>query len=295
MARETRKGFCDLTCRLLLVTVALAVLAGCSRVSGGRTPLTTASVVTPVPVSGVFVAAASPTPTLAWGRKDFVFIPMVVEGRPLVPTPTATRSATPYPQRSMSEAMVIASAVSSQRAGEAGLALEVEGEVQNRGEVPVQSVRVVVRALGQEGLCGSGAVTLLGKAEAVLEPEERWPFSGTVYLNCQAEEVALTVAGLETEANPLRLTVEEAQVGVSEDGDWLLLGSLSNPLPFVVGYPRVVVVVRDARDEYLASTVAYADVVSLEVGGSVAFRAVIPKERVAGWAHFEAIGTGERY
>jgi len=270
---------------LLSLAIGVFVLGGCS---GGRLPVAT----------GVVRILSTPsveaTPTLEDTGGVAVYVPIVVQGIPLEPTATATRDAQSQPGSVLSTSVSVVSAISRQRAGPEGTSLEVEGEVRNDGQVAVQAVRVLVEATSENKLCGRGALTLLGKAEAVLAPGDTWPFGGIVYLDSEAEEVAFEVVAVETELMPVRLSVEEATVHVSEEGDWLVSGSLRNSFGQAISYPRVVLTLRAADGSYLASGLAYAGVSTLVAGEVVPFQVTVARDRVQGWASYAVVGTGER-
>ncbi|MGQ9554117.1 MAG: FxLYD domain-containing protein [Anaerolineae bacterium] len=233
------------------------------------------------------------TPTLP-PAGSVVYVPVIVEGRPIEPTAVATRASGPVPVRVPSDALTVTSALTTQRAGASGLVLEVEGEIRNDSAIRVQGIRIIVEAKGSGESCGRGALTLLGKTEAVLAPGDVWPFTGVIHLECSAQEVAFEPTGVETNVSPLLLGVEGAAVGLSATGDWVLSGSLRNSTGLTVAYPRVVVTLRGVGGVYLASGLAYAGVAKLAPGEVTPFQVVVSAARATGWASFTAIGTGER-
>ncbi len=235
-----------------------------------------------------------PTPTIDLSTPVVVFVPMVVEGIPLEPTPKATRDPRFGPTGTPSQLVEVAYSVTRQRTTEDGLGLEVEGEVLNPGPGSVQAVRVVVDATGPGGSCGRGALTLLGKSEAIVAAGGRWPFAGVVPLTCAPDHIGFTTVALQTDGVPLQLTAEQASVGVSASGDLLLAGTLRNGTSASVAYPRAVVTIRNADGRYLAGGLAYGEASALAPGATMEFNVTIPRDKTLGWALFDVIGTGER-
>ena len=267
---------------VLVPAVLLWLLVGCS---GQKVPVGTSV------VRILSTPAPSPTPTLAQEGGAAVYLPVIIEGRHVKPTATATAS---VPTAERSDSLVVTSALSVQRASSQGSVLEVEGEVRNDGARAVRSARITVEAWAGDRFCGRGLLTLLGKAEAVLNPGDGWPFAGTVHLKCEAEEVAFQTLAVETEEAPVRLAVEQVAVQVSPEGDWMLTGSLRNLSGVVVSYPRAVLTLRAPDGTYLASGLAYASVAVLRPGDAAPVEVTVARERTDGWASFSVTGTGER-
>ena len=267
----------------LALAVLLSFLSACgSRGTGGSSDS-----------AGLLNITAQVTPTLP-PAGSVVYVPVIIEGRPVESTATATRAPGPVPVRVPSGAIKVISALSTQRSAASGLVLEVEGEIRNDSAASVQGLRVVVEARGTGGVCGRGALTLLGKAEVVLSPGGVWPFTGVVYLDCAAQEVAFETMAVETSASPLTVAVEGASVGLSATGEWVLTGSLHNLTDATITYPRVVVTLHGVDGTYLASGLAYAGVAKLAPGETSPFQVSIGATRATGWASFTAVGTGER-
>lgn len=271
---------------LSVLALVASALTGCAGIPPGG-----------VEASGqirVLSTTVAGTPTLGPTSGPMLYVPLVLQGLPLEPTPTATRrpgGPTPSP---LTDAVLVAYSTTSQRSSPDGFVLDVEGEVRNDGSMAVQGVRVVVEGRNRSGSCGRGTFSLLGKAEVVLLPGESWPFSGTLGLRCEAETVNLTTVAVQTEREPVRLVMEDTAVGVTEAGDWELRGMLRNPTAAVVAYPRVVLTLRKAGGEYLSSNVAYTALDRLEPGEVTPFAVSIAKSRMTGWADFEALATGEK-
>jgi hypothetical protein len=277
--------------RLKLSTILLGLLAlalsGCAQVGAQ------------VPTSGqvrVLTTAVVATPTLGPTSGPMFYVPLIVQGIPLEPTVTATRRPgdPPPPTEAEPESVLVAHSITSQSPSTDGFTLDVEGEVRNNGPVAVQAVRVLVDGRNRGGSCGRGALVLLGKTEAVLQPGEAWPFSGTIGLTCEAETVHLETVAVQTDREPLRLAIEDAAVGVTEAGDWQLRGMVRNTTAYVVAYPRVVLTLRNAQGRYLASSVAYTALEELQPGEATPFSVSVAKARMTGWAGFETVATGER-
>lgn len=243
----------------------------------------------------VLSTAVPATPTPGPTAGPLLYVPVIIQGIPLEPTPVATRRPGDPPPRLEADSGVVTNAVTQQRSTSEGLVLDVEGEVINNGPVAVQSVRVVVNARSWSGeTCGRGALTLLGKAEAVVEAGESWPFAGTVGLTCNADDVNIDTMALQAGTWTLRLALDGVSVGVGPNGEWQLAGTVRNDSGSVVAFPRVVVTLRRSQGEYLTSAVAYVSATSLEADRTAPFTVSISPEKVAGWAGYEAIGTGER-
>jgi len=270
---------------MALVCLALAAVACQPGPAGPTAELGTVRVVS---------TALPATPTVPATPGGLTYVPVVIQGIPVEPTPVATRRPGDPTPKVKSDSVVVTEALTAQRNTADGPVLEVEGEVTNTGPYPVQGVRVVVEGRNASGSCGRGALTLLGKPEEVLVPGESWPFSGTVGLSCSVQTVNVDTMALQSGALPLRLDLEEVSVGVSAGGGWQLQGTVRNSTSGLVTYPRVVATVRRSDGSYLASGLAYAAASRLPVGGTAPFSITIPMERVTGWAGYSAIATGER-
>ncbi|MHB0877837.1 MAG: FxLYD domain-containing protein [Anaerolineae bacterium] len=245
--------------------------------------------------SGVLSAlAVEATPTLpAPGEDEARYLPMLIQGLWLAPTPTAT--AGPYNSlpKTMNQGLEVLSARTSQRASGDRYLLEVEGEVRNSGTQRAQSVRVVLVAGYQDRQCGRGVLTLLGQEDTILIPGDVWPFSGSMYMDCSPQEVAFQVVAVDTDTTPLRLAVEGVTVSATSAGDWQLSGTLRNHASVTVSYPRAVVTLHGADGSYVASGLAYAGISALAPGGTATFVVVIPAAKASGWASYAVEGTGE--
>jgi len=243
----------------------------------------------------VLSTAVPATPTAGATASPLLYVPVIIQGIPLEPTPVATRRPSDPPPRLPSDSVVVTNAITQQVGTAGGAALQVEGEVINNGPVPVQGVRVIVDARSWSGeTCGRGALTLLGKAEAVVEPGESWPFVGVVALSCGADRVNVNTMALQTGVWPLRVVLEGVSIGVGPNGEWQLKGTMRNDSGALVAFPRVVVTLRGSQGEFLTAAVAYGSAETLEVGQTTPFTVSIPPERTVGWAGYSAIGTGER-
>jgi len=272
---------------LTLAAVLAAVLAGCG-VSREQAATSLGEV-------RVMTTAVPATPTPGATASPLLYVPVIIQGIPLEPTPVATRRPGDPPPRLPADSVVVTHAISQQQSTADGLVLQVEGEVINNSPNAVQGVRIVVSARSWAGeTCGRGALTLLGKAEAVVEAGESWPFAGTVVLSCGADSVNVDTMALQTGVWPLRVVLEGVSVGVGPNGEWQLQGTMRNDSGSVVAFPRVVVTLRRSQGEYLTGAVAYASVETLEVGQTAPFTVSIPPEKITGWAGYSAIGTGER-
>lgn len=247
-------------------------------------------------VSSLGLGAVAVTPTLPQETEEIErFLPLLIEGMWVPPTPTATPGPYDAPPAGMNQGLEVLSAKTSQRVVGDRYLLQVAGEVCNSGSERAQTIRVVFVASSRGTQCGRGALTLLGQEEAILRPGERWPFSGSLYIDCSADEVAFQVIAVQTDTTPLRLAVEGAAIGATASGDWMLSGVLRNQSSVPVAYPRAVVTLRRSDGAYVASAVAYAGVSSLAPSASAAFTVVISAADASGWAEYAVIGTGGVY
>lgn len=243
----------------------------------------------------VLTTALPATPTPGATSGPVLYVPVIIQGVPLEPTPVATRRPGDPPPRLESDSVVVTHALTEQRSTADGLVLDVRGEVTNNGPYALQGVRVIIDARAWSGeACGRGALTLMGKPEAVIETGESWPYGGTVSLSCNADTVNVDTMALQTAAPSVRVALDGLSVGVGPNGEWQLQGTLRNGAAFPIAYPRVVVTLRRSQGEFLAAAVSYASVDRLEVGQTVPFTVSIPLDQVTGWAGYAAIGTGER-
>lgn len=273
---------------LALALTAFATACGAPQQSTtAASPIELMVRTTAAPAPVAVEAAALPT-------RVIIYAPVVVQGMPMEPTPQATlRPGAPtpaLPARGGLETTLI----SAEKATGTGLELDVEGEVTNVGTAPIQGVRVLVDGRGHAGSCGRGALTLMGKAEAVLQPGESWPFAGQVALTCATVGVLADTMALETQMPALRLTVLNPEVGMSAEGDWQLRGVLRNDTGTPVAYPRVIITLRAVDDSYLAANQAFTAVSSLAGGAEAPFTVTIPAGRTTGWASYSVLATGER-